>query len=192
MKIIGICGGSCSGKSTLAAELKKHLEGVEIIHLDDFFVGKEILKDKIVNSWEEPNLYRLDEFLEVMKALKLGLEVTFKANSRESRKEGLEYRTIRPTKNVLVEGFLIYFKEEFVKYFDKKIYLDISVDEIIKRRTQRITQGGGQYPENYLTEILIPAHQKYVIPQKQLAELTLDATKPIAELVKLSLSYIRQ
>jgi hypothetical protein len=51
---------------------------------------------------------------------------------------------------------------------------------------------GGRYPENYLTEILIPAHQKYVLPQRQFAELILDATKPIAELIDLSLSYIRQ
>jgi uridine kinase len=192
MKMVGICGGSCSGKSTLAGELNKQLEGSEIIHLDDFFVGKETLKGQTVSSWEEPSLYRLDEFIEVIKTLKLGREVTFKANSRESRKEGLEYRTVRPRKYILVEGFLIYLREEFTKYFDKKIYLDISTEEIIKRRMGRMAQGGGQYPKNYLTEILIPAHQKFVLPQRQLAELIIDATKPINDLVKLSLSYIHQ
>lgn len=192
MILIGICGGSCSGKSTLAGELKKSLEEIDIIHLDDFFVGKENLIDENVTNWEEPSLFRLDEFKEVFKTLSLGQEVTFKANSRESRKEGLEYRTVRPRKYIIIEGFLIYFRDVFVKCFDKKIYLDITTEEIIKRRMERIAQGGGQYPENYLTEILIPAHQKYVLPQKKFAELILDATKPIAELVDLSLNYIRQ
>jgi len=192
MILIGICGGSCSGKSTLAGELKKSLEEIDIIHLDDFFVGKENLKGENVTSWEEPSLYRLDEFKEVIKTLSLGKEVTFKANSRESRKEGLEYRTVRPSKYIIIEGFLIYHWDVFVKYFDKKIYLDITIEEIIKRRMQRIAQGGGQYPENYLTKILIPAHQKYILPQKKFAELILDATKPITELVDLSLNYIRR
>lgn len=192
MNIIGICGGSCSGKSTLAAELTKHLAGSQIIHFDDFFVGKENIKDKVVNSWEEPELYRLDDFQDVLNTLRSGRVATFKANSRESRKEGLEYRTISPGEYILVEGFLIFFKEEFIKYFDKRIYLDISADEIIKRRTERIAKGGGQYPENYLTEILIPAHEKYVLPQKHFAELELDATKPVEELANLSLSYIHQ
>lgn len=45
-------------------------------------------------------------------------------------------------------------------------------------------------PENYLTEVLIPAHRKFVLPQKQFAKLILDSTKPTSELVELSLAYI--
>jgi uridine kinase len=192
MMIIGIGGGSGSGKSTLASELKNHLGEAELIHLDDFFVGKDNIKIEAVKSWEEPELYRLDEFIKVLKTLKLGEEVSFKANSRESRREGLEYRTIFPKKYILVEGFLIFLKDELVDCFDKKIYLDITEEEIIKRRNERVIKGGGKYPENYMEEILIPAHHKYVVPQKQLAELILDATNNIDELVKLSLGYIYQ
>ena len=88
--IIGIGGGSCSGKSLLTDKLSKTLEDSSIIHFDDFFVGKRNLVGGEVENWENPELYRLDGYLKVLQNLRNGKETIIEANSRESRKLGID------------------------------------------------------------------------------------------------------
>lgn len=188
--IIGISGGSCSGKSTLAKHLIKKLDHSSLVHFDDFFVGKENIDTSTIKSWEEPNLYRLDEYLQVLQNLKQGKETKMKANSRESRKSKITTRIIKPTKYIIFEGFLLFHPKGSSDFFDKKIYLDISEKEIIRRKYKRMNEGGGKYSDEYINKTLIEAHRKYIIPQEKHANLTLSATEAIEFLVNKALNFI--
>lgn len=190
MKLIGICGGSCSGKSTLVKALSLKLKNLTIIHLDDFFVGKSKINVEEIKNWEDPKLYRLDEYVEVLKKIKSGKSVKIEANSREARKEGLTSRTLEPNDHVIVEGFLTFYPEAARQYFDTKIYLDISEEEIIKRRYERMESGGGKYSDEYIHVTLIQEHRKIVVPQKQYADLILNATKATDILVQEVIKFI--
>ena len=105
---------------------------------------------------------------------------------------GIDTRTIRPTRYVLVEGFLVFYPEKSRSYFDIKVFLDISEDEIIRRRYERMSQGGGHYSDEYIRKTLIEAHRKYILPQKQFADLVLDANKPIEVSAKEVLKFIQK
>ncbi len=190
MKIIGICGGSCSGKSTLVKQLELKLKNTTILHFDDFFIGKEKLVGKDVKNWESPELYRLSDYENTLKELKQNRSVEIEANSRESRYEGIKTRIIKPSEYVIVEGFLTFYIESSRKYFDKKIYLDIPEEEIIRRRYERMKNGGGQYSNEYIRKTLIEEHIKNVLPQKNYADLIVDATKPPEDMVSEILSFI--
>ncbi len=177
MKIIGICGGSCSGKSTLVNVLTSKLKELTIIHFDDFFVGKDAIEDQDIQNWEDPTLFRFTDYENTLRTLKGGKEIQIQANSRESRHQGLTTRILKPNKYIIVEGFLIYYTENARKYFDTKIFLDIPEDEMIRRRYIRMENGGGKYSDKYLRETLVNEYRKNVIPQKQYADLIIDGTK---------------
>ena len=91
---------------------------------------------------------------------------------------------------MVVEGFLIFYTDKARRLFDKKIYLDISKKEIIKRRYQRMTQGGGLYSDEYIRKTLIDEHRKNVLPQKEYADLIIDATRSRDEILKGVLLFI--
>lgn len=190
MKIVGICGGSCSGKSTLVKNLEGIVKDMTVIHFDDYFIGKDKLVGRNITNWEDPSLYRLDDYLNTLKKLKQNEAVEIEANSRESRHEGIKTRLIKPNGTILVEGFLTFYVEESRRYFDKKIYLDISEEEIIKRRYERMKNGGGEYSDEYIQKTLIEEHRKNVLPQKQYADLVVDATLPIEEIIKRVSTFI--
>jgi len=190
MEIIGICGGSCSGKSTIVNSLTNQLKNLTVVHFDDFFVGKDKLEGQDIKNWENPNLYRLNDYEDTLKKLKKNENVLIEANSRESRHEGIKTRVIKPNDYVIVEGFLTFYTLESRKYFDKKIYLDIPEEEIIKRRHERMKNGGGHYSDEYIRKTLIEEHRKNVLPQKQFADLIVDATKTPEEIVGEALSFI--
>jgi len=62
--------------------------------------------------------------------------------------------------------------------------------EIIKRRYERMDKGGGKYSDEYIKKTLIEEHKKNVVPQKQYADLIIDATKPICEIIDSVTAYI--
>lgn len=191
MEIIGICGGSCSGKSTLVNGIVNYLKKLTVIHFDDFFVGKDKLTGQVVNNWEDPKLYRLNDYEKTLRKLREYESVEIEANSRESRGEGLKTREVNPNDYVVVEGFLTFYTPESRKYFDKKIYLDIPEEEIIRRRYERMKNGGGQYSDEYIRTTLIQEHRKNVLPQKQFADLVVDATESPEAILKKVLTFIK-
>ena len=190
MEIIGICGGSCSGKSSIVNALTNQLTNLTVVHFDDFFIGKDKLEDKDIKNWEDPSLYRLNDYENTLKKLKQNEGIVIEANSRESKHEGIKTRVIKPNDYVVVEGFLTFYTPESRKYFDKKIYLDIPEEEIIKRRYERMKNGGGYYSDEYIRKTLIEEHRKNVLPQKQFADLVVDATKTSEEMVDEVLAFI--
>ena len=193
MKLIGICGGSCSGKSTLVKALASRQTNLSIIHFDDFFVGKAKINVEEVKNWEDPALYRLDEYVDVLRKLRNGDQVEIEANSRESRQEGLTSRILKPNDYIIVEGFLIFYPQTARQYFNKKIYMDIPEEEIVRRRYERMNSGkGGKYSDEYIRKTLIQEHRKIVVPQKQFADLVLDATRPVEELVHEVVNFIEE
>lgn len=190
MEIIGICGGSCSGKSTIVNGLASKIKDLTVIHFDDFFIGKDKLENQTIKNWEDPKLYRLNDYNDSLRRLKENQIVEIESNSRESKHEGIKTRIIKPSMYVVVEGFLTFYTLESRKYFDKKIFLDIPEEEIIKRRYERMKNGGGQYSDEYIRKTLIEEHRKNVLPQKQYADLIVDAMNSTEEILDKILSFL--
>lgn len=191
MEIIGLCGGSCSGKSTIVNGLASKIKDLTVIHFDDFFIGKDKLENQTIKNWEDPKLYRLDDYNDTLRRLKENQNIKIESNSRESKHEGVKTRIIKPSAHVIVEGFLTFYIPESRKYFDKKIFLDMPEEEIIRRRYERMERGGGQYSDEYIRKTLIEEHRKNVLPQKQYADLIVDAMKSTEEILDTILLFLR-
>lgn len=182
-RFVGITGGSCSGKTTLEHNLTaKFGDRLALFPFDDMFVGRSALAGKTITDWEDPDLYRWDDFVGHMRDLKEGRAVTIIAKSRESKAAGIDTRRIEPRPIVAVVGFLTLHHPEVRKLFDTTIYLDVPEDEIIRRRTARANPDSPWDSAEYIHGMLIPGHRRVVVPQLEFADHVLDATAPPEQL----------
>jgi uridine kinase len=177
-KLIGIAGGSCSGKTILGDKLVARLgDELALFSFDDMYVGHAALKGKEITDWESPDLYRWDDFFDHLRDLKAGRSVTIVANESPERRtpEIVEVQT-RPV--VAVLGFLTLHDPKIRSLFDATVYLDVPESEIIRRRLDRATFDDPWNSVEYVTGDLIAGHRRVVLPQRELAEHVLDATLP--------------
>lgn len=166
VKVIGICGVSCNGKSAIANRLKQRLKDVRLLCFDDYYLSTKELTDKNI-SWESPYHFRYNQYLKDLQELM-------------AKTEGL----------IIAEGFLIFYDEEARDLFDLKIYLDLPEKEIVKRRVAR-KRGTESDTLEYINDELLVGHRKFVYHQKKHVDLVIDATKPIEEIEKEILEVIK-
>ncbi len=125
--IIGVCGRSCSGKSTVVKELEEKYEG-EFLHInqDKFF-------KKQANNWESPEALRMDRLIYSIKKIKNG-DPTHIPSHRWTE---IFDKEVQPHRIIIVEGYLLFVDTELSKLFDKKIWVDVSDANMLYRRTKR-------------------------------------------------------
>jgi len=169
--IIGVCGRSCSGKSTVVKELEEKYKG-EFLHInqDKFFKVK-------ADNWESPDALRFDRIIHSIKKLKNN-ESTHIPNHRWTEVFDKE---VKPTKVIILEGYLLFVNKELNKLLDKKIWVDISDQNILWRRTLRDGNNNGtEYTMNHV----IPESKKYETIQRKESDIIIDGNKSKEEIVE--------
>ncbi|HKL76552.1 MAG TPA: uridine kinase [Halanaerobiales bacterium] len=167
MYLIGIAGGTASGKTTLANILKKSFKDeVTIIKHDFYYYDKsyfDVAEEDI--NFDHPSSFETELLIEHLKKLRKGEKVyrpkySYKTNERLNDK--IE---IIPTPIVIVEGILIFYYEKLCEMFDLKIFVDADADIRLLRRISRdINKRGRSFDsvkKQYLSTVK-PMHEKYV------------------------------
>lgn len=175
---IGIAGGSGSGKSTLAVALaKKYPDVITIVHLDDYGSKKENIP--VLNGFlnrEHPDAIRFDDLYHDLQTLQNGKAIMVHTKSELYNPDYLleenntiQY-TIEPKPIIIVEGYLVFHDARIREMMDKKIYLDMPIEESLKRRTKF-------FDKKYFETVLIPMHHQYIEPTKRHADTVIDVSK---------------
>lgn len=172
---VGLAGPSCSGKTTLAREIVRRCpQEITWLSFDEYWINIiPKLKVDELPDWENPESYDAARFIKDLQALKRGKRTTTQSNL------------------LLVEGFLIYHSPISRACFDKKIFIDLPEEEIIKRRLVRSKTTFGVNDEGeYINRMLLPGLRRWVYPQRQYADLILDGFKPVDELAQEVLRFL--
>ena len=177
--IIAFAGVSGCGKSTLSYRLKnKYPDLIEVVHFDDY--QKEEADVPIfcdMRNWDHPDAIDFNQLFSDLTKLRDDCDVCVMTKSRiinpTYEDTGRIKHTLKPKKIIIVEGYMALHDKKIRDLFDFKIFLDIPIDESMKRR-DKITYND---ESEYNNKILIPMHLKYVAPTKDLAELSIDAVK---------------
>lgn len=189
--IIGIAGGSASGKTTLANDLKGALGNrAVLIHQDDYYLKKDEIP---LNEFGKPN-YACPEAFEVallkqhLASLAEGKPIQSPVYNFTHHKRETFTRLIEPSEIVIVEGFLILALPDIRDLLDFKIYIDTDGDIRLLRRIERDIQERGRSFEHvklqYMEEVK-PMHEHYVEPSRQHADLMLTNSKGLLTLLRL-------
>ena len=174
--IIGIAGGTASGKTTLAKILKDSFQDkVTILKHDYYYYDRSHFKvaDHKIN-FDHPDSFETDLLVKHLQKLKAGESIerpvySYKTNERMDKKKRVNTAPI-----IIVEGILLFHYEELKELFDLKIYVDTDSDIRLLRRISRDIKERDRTFESVKNQYLRtvkPMHQKFVEPSKYQADI---------------------
>jgi Uridine kinase len=180
--IIGVCGGSGSGKTLFCDKLKYHFRNISftIIRCDNYY--KNIFSSSEGGNFDHPSAIDFKLLLDQLHQLKSGRAVfaplyDFKKHARV--KEGI---WIYPVQVCVVEGILVFANNPLLRMFDLKVFIDASADiRFIRRLKRDIRQRGRDVDEivrQYLGSVK-PMHDKFIEPTKQIADIVVDGNSEL-------------
>lgn len=176
--LIGIAGGTGSGKTTVANAIVKRVgeERIAILSHDSYYrdfvdLPKDILDRQ---NFDHPDSLESELLVRHLKALKQGMVVETPIYDFKVHRRAAETRRVEPRKVILVDGILIYAEPELRKLFDVKIYVDTDADIRLIRRLKRDIAERGRSVESVVTQYestVRPMHMEFVEPSKRYADL---------------------
>ncbi|PPK82134.1 uridine kinase [Lacrimispora xylanisolvens] len=179
--IIGIAGGTGSGKSTFTNRLKDAFcENIAVLYHDNYYKrqdGVPFEKRKKMN-YDHPEAFETELLLNQLAALRSGESVECPIYDYSKHNRSDKFVKVEPKKVILVEGILVFADERLRDMFDIKIFVEADADERILRRVIRDVKDRGRdiegVVEQYLTTVK-PMHYLYVEPTKPLADVIINS-----------------
>lgn len=178
--IIGIAGGSGSGKSTFARRIASRFPNdVALIHCDNYYLPHDdvSLEERKCINYDTPAAFEFSLMVRQIESLKKMQNIIspvydFTEHTRSDKTLEIEAKPI-----VLIDGILIFHEPMLRKLMDIKIYVETDADERILRRVRRDVVERGRDIENiihqYLTTVK-PMHNAYVEPTKAYADIIVN------------------
>ena len=177
IKIIGIAGGTGSGKSTLSRKIKEALkESVVLICHDNYYKDSSHLpfEKRVEQNYDHPNAFDTELLINHLKMLKEGKAIDMPNYSFVEHARNKETVHIEPAKVIIVEGILIFENEELRNMMDMKIFVDTDADVRFIRRMSRDVKSRGRDMESVVNQYLgtvKPMHEQFVEPSKKYADI---------------------
>ncbi len=178
--IIGIAGGTASGKSTLASKIKETFgDDANIIAHDCYYKSLSNItkEERMQRNYDCPEAYETDLLIKQIKELKSGKTIERPIYSYTERLRENETVTVKPTKIIIIEGILVLENQELTKLMNLKIFVDTDANVRLERLIKRDTKERGldiEYIMSKYKNTLKPMHDKYVEPSKKNADIILN------------------
>ena len=147
IKIIGIAGGTGSGKSTLSRKIKEALkESVVLICHDNYYKDSSDLpfEKRVEQNYDHPNAFDTELLIKHLKMLKEGKAIDMPTYSFVQHTRNKETVHVEPAKVIIIEGILIFENEELRSMMDMKIFVDTDADVRFIRRMSRDVKSRGR------------------------------------------------
>ena len=184
MLIIGIAGGTGSGKTTVVHQIMNELPETEvgIISQDSYYKANDHLNmdERALINFDHPRAIDFDLLCADLKNLKAGNSINQPVYSFVHHNRTDDYILTHPRKVMIVEGILILTNPELRNLFDIKIFVHADSDERLIRRLKRdIVERGRDMDEvlqRYQTT-LKPMHEQFIEPSKAYADIIIPNDK---------------
>ena len=175
--VIGIAGGTGSGKTTITKRILQQFPGkVSVIYHDDYYKQQDALtyEERCRVNYDHPDAFDTDRFIADLQALRSGRETFSPVYDFTVHNRSKEVKRIAPAPVILVEGILIFADPRLTDLMDIKIFVDTDADERILRRIIRDVRVRGRSLESVIDQYratVKPMHEKYVEPSKKMADI---------------------
>jgi len=178
MQIIGIAGGSGSGKSTVVNQIIKRLpkDSVAIISQDSYYRDNGFLtpEEKLKINFDHPSAIEFNLLIKHLEILKSGHPIEMPIYDYVSCARSKETIPVFPKPVVIVEGILIMTNNRLRKRMDLKVFVDADPDDRLTRIIRRDTEERGrtfqQVLKHYETFVK-PMHLDFIEPTKRYADI---------------------
>nr|WP_208853733.1 uridine kinase [Erysipelothrix tonsillarum] len=177
--VIGIAGGSASGKSSIAKKLKKHFDETQkvvIIKMDDYYKDQSHLpmEERLETNYDHPFAFDMDLLVADVKALKNGVSINkpvydFMNHTRSQYSEEIQCNDV-----IVLEGLMTLDDARLRDLLDIKVFVDAPADiRFIRRLVRDVNKRGRTLDhviEQYMSTVRI-MHEQFVEPSKRYADI---------------------
>jgi len=196
--VIGVAGGSGSGKTTVVRRIVDALDAarVTVLEHDRYYRDRNDLRleERAALNYDHPDSLETDLMVRHVNALREGttIEAPMYDFTRHARVASTE--TIRPSGALIVEGILIYTDAALRALMDIKVFVDTDDDTRFIRRLQRDTKERGRTMQSVIDQYLStvkPMHLEFVEPSKRYADIIVPQGGYNAVAIDMLLTLIR-
>ena len=175
--IIGIAGGTGSGKTTLTLRLKEEFGAdVSVLNHDSYYKSHDDLpyEARCKLNYDHPDAFDTERMIRDLESLRRGEPILCPVYDYSIHNRSQETVEVLPTRVIVVEGILIFQNQQLRSLMDIKLFVDTDADVRILRRILREVKERGRsldsVVEQYLTTVK-PMHEAFVEPSKRYADL---------------------
>ncbi|MDD7108454.1 MAG: uridine kinase [Prevotellaceae bacterium] len=198
MIIIGIAGGTGSGKTTVVRKIIEALpEGsVAVIPQDSYYKdqGHLPLEERLKTNFDHPDAFEWPLFAEQISMLKAGKAIEQPTYSYVISTRLKETIHVEPKDVIIVEGIMALYDKNLRDQMDLKIYVDTGADERLLRVIERDMAERGKDLEtlmNKYRDVLKPMHQEFIEPTKAYADIIIPLGGENRQAIAMLQRYVR-
>ena len=175
--VIGIAGGTGSGKSTLVKRLQEAFHEADVATLchDYYYKAHPELsyEERTSLNYDHPQAFDTDMLVEHIRALKNNVPIERPVYSFVEHNRMAESVPVKPSKVIIIDGILIFENKELRDLMDIKVFVDTDADIRLARRILRDVRERGRSMESVIsqyTSTVKPMHEEFVEPSKRYAD----------------------
>ena len=175
--VIGVAGGTGSGKSTLVKRLQEAFKDEDVVTLSHDYYYKAhpelTYEERTKLNYDHPQAFDTDMLVEHVRALKHNVPIKHPVYSFVDHDRQAETVLVKPSKVIIVEGILIFDHKELRDEMDIKVFVDTDADIRLARRILRDVRDRGRTMESVITQYTTtvkPMHEEFVEPSKKYAD----------------------
>jgi uridine kinase len=176
VKIIGISGGSGSGKTTIVRQIAEVVPDFVCIAQDSYYKSAEFMDNQHITAFnfDHPSAFDTELMVEHLRALKRGESIRVPVYDFVHHRRSPETVEVPPRRLVLFEGIMVFVDPRVRELLDLKLYVDTPDDIRFIRRLQRDIKERGRTLESVIRqylEVVRPGHLEFIEPTKAYADL---------------------
>ena len=176
--LIGIAGGTGSGKTTLANELINSFgqDEVSILRHDNYYKRHDDMcyEERSKLNYDHPDAFDTELLCEQIRELKAGRSIQMPVYDYSVHNRSEETIEVRPAPVIVLEGILIFAETSLCELMDIKVFVDTDADVRILRRIVRDVKERGRSLDSVISQYLTtvkPMHEQFVEPSKRRADI---------------------
>lgn len=180
--IIGICGGTCSGKSTISEKLKEHYKelGVNKINTDSYYKDHSNLSfnERSQINFDHPDSIDFDLLINDLNSLIKNKSIKEPVYSYKIHKRLKKNKLLKPRKVIILEGLHIFCNSELISLIDFGLFLDLDSESRLNRRIKRDIKERGRTENeviNRFNQMCEPMYQKFIYPSRTNANVIINS-----------------
>jgi uridine kinase len=197
VKIIGISGGSGSGKTTIVRKISELVPDFVCIAQDNYYKSAANMSNQNITAFnfDHPDAFDTELIVEHLAALKAMQPVDMPVYDFVHHFRSDEVKHVKPTKLIIFEGIMVFYDRRIRDLLDLKIYVDTPKDiRFIRRLTRDIEERGRTVDsviKQYL-EVVRPGHFEFIEPTKAFADIIIPEGGENQNALQVLVSFIKE
>ena len=175
--VIGVAGGTCSGKTTVAERLVQMVgpERLALIRQDAYYIERshQPFEERARANYDHPDAFDWALMNSQLESLLAGRTIALPVYDYADHNRSPDVVEVAPAPIVVFEGILALYDAELRERFDLKVFVDTDADVRLIRRLQRDVRDRGRTPDSIMNQYMStvrPSHQQFIEPSKRHAD----------------------